>query len=84
MLPRCWKSLAVSLADDCGFVDVSDQFELRSGIVSRIFSVFGWNEVESDELFYLDPAVSACCNALFYKLMLKKTQSGALRKVSPV
>tara|TARA_B110000495_G_C22799606_1_gene467113 strand:+ start:432 stop:686 length:255 start_codon:yes stop_codon:yes gene_type:complete len=84
MLPRCWKSLAASLADDWGFVGASDQFELHSGIVSRIFRVFGWNEVESDDLFYLHPAVRVCANTLFYKFMLKKLRSGILMKVSAV
>jgi hypothetical protein len=69
VLPRCWKSLTASLADDWGFFGASDQFQLRSGIFSRIFCVFGWNEVKSDDLFYLHPAVRACAKALFYKSM---------------
>ena len=76
--------MAASLADDWGFVGASDQFKLRIGIVSRIFRVFGWNEVESDDLFYLHPAVRACSNTLFYKLILKKPWSGTLMKLSAV
>ena len=66
MLPRCYKSLAASLADDCRFVGVSDQFDRRIALVSRIFCVFGGNEVETDGLFYPYPALRACANTLFY------------------